>query len=48
MLRDEGGALIPMFFYYLDGIANNLNGYEPDINGEVADGRFCEFCWLAA
>lgn len=47
MVRDDGGSIIPMFSFYLDGIANEVQGYVPDINNELSNGRFCEFCWLA-
>lgn len=46
MVRDDGGAIIPMFTQYLDGVSNKVEGYVADPNNELSNARFQETCWL--
>ncbi|MBZ9700548.1 MULTISPECIES: ABC transporter substrate-binding protein [unclassified Mesorhizobium] len=46
MIRDDGGAIIPMFNQYLDGVSHKVKGYVPDVNNELMNGRFFEKVWL--
>jgi peptide/nickel transport system substrate-binding protein len=48
MLRDDGGAIIPLFAQYLDGVSNAVKGYSPDVNNELMNARFHETVWLAS
>lgn len=47
MIRDDGGAIVPMFAAYLDGVSNKVKGYVVDINNELSNDRYAERCWLA-
>ncbi|WP_434722438.1 ABC transporter substrate-binding protein [Mesorhizobium sp. RIZ17] len=46
MIRDDGGAIIPMFNQYLDGVSKRVKGYTPDVNNELMNGRYFEKVWL--
>lgn len=46
MVRDDGGAIIPMFNQYLDGVSNKVKGFVPDVNLALMNGRFFERVWL--
>jgi peptide/nickel transport system substrate-binding protein len=48
LLRDDGGAIIPMFAQYLDGVSNKLKGFAPDVNNELMNGRYHERVWLSS
>ena len=47
LIHDDGGAIIPMFSHFLDGVSNKVRGFVADVNNELSNGRFCERCWLA-
>jgi peptide/nickel transport system substrate-binding protein len=47
ILRDEGGLILPMFNDFVDGVRNEIAGWEPDPNGELMNGRAAVRCWLA-
>lgn len=46
MIRDDGGAIIPLFAQYLDGVSGLVQGYVPDVNNELMNNRFHERVWL--
>lgn len=48
MIRDDGGAIIPIFSQYLDGVSNKVQGFAPDVNNEIMNYRFHERVWLKA
>jgi len=47
ILRDDGGALIPLFFDALDGARDTVSGDLTAPNMELAGGRIAERCWLS-
>lgn len=47
ILRDEGGLILPMFNDFVDGVRDEVAGWEPDPNGELMNGRALARCWLA-
>lgn len=48
MIRDQGGAVIPMFNDWIDAIAKKVMGYKPQPAGELMNGLALDACWLAA
>ncbi|WP_438397333.1 ABC transporter substrate-binding protein [Caballeronia sp. DA-9] len=46
LIRDNGGAIIPVFPQFLDGVSNKVGGYFADVNGELSNYRYSERCWL--
>lgn len=48
MIRDDGGAIIPIFSQYLDGVSDKVQGFVPDVNNEIMNYRFHEKVWLKA
>ncbi|WP_438397351.1 ABC transporter substrate-binding protein [Caballeronia sp. DA-9] len=48
LLRDDGGAIIPMFPHFLDGVSTRVGGYIPDVGGELSNRRYFERCWLTS
>ena len=47
MMRDDGGAIIPMFNDYVDGITSKLQGFTKDPAGSLSNGNVISQCWLA-
>ena len=47
MMRDDGGAIIPMFNDYVDGITSSLKGYTKDPAGSLSNLNILTQCWLA-
>lgn len=48
ILRDEGGAIIPMFNDFIDATGPKVGGWENDSNGEMMNGYALSKCWLQA
>jgi len=46
MIHEDGGALIPMFYDYIDAARADVQGYEPG-NFALSGCRAAERCWLA-
>ena len=46
MIHDDGGALIPMFNDFLDGVSKKIGGYVKDPIGELSGYRAPERCWF--
>lgn len=47
ILRDEGGLILPMFNDFVEGVRDEVAGWEADPNGELMNGRALARCWLA-
>ncbi|PJF09284.1 ABC transporter substrate-binding protein [Pseudorhodobacter sp. MZDSW-24AT] len=47
MVRDEGGLILPMFNDFVEAVRDEVQGWEPDPNGELMNGRAHVKCWLA-
>jgi peptide/nickel transport system substrate-binding protein len=45
-LRDDGGAIIPMFNDFIDAMSSRLGGYVQDPGGEISNGFAAIRCWL--
>ncbi|MGB1239733.1 MAG: ABC transporter substrate-binding protein [Pseudomonadales bacterium] len=48
MMRDDGGAIIPMFNDYIDGVSSKIGGYVRDPGGELSNGYALTRCWINA
>ena len=48
MVRDEGGAIIPVYNDWIDAVSNSVGGYEPHPAGELMGGMALSACWLTA
>jgi peptide/nickel transport system substrate-binding protein len=48
MVRDEGGAIIPMFNDWIDAVSDKVEGFVPYPSGELMGGLALSSCWLAA
>jgi peptide/nickel transport system substrate-binding protein len=46
MVRDDGGAIIPMFNDFIDAISSRVGGYVHDPGGEISNGFAAIRCWL--
>ncbi|PYE84013.1 ABC transporter substrate-binding protein [Pseudoroseicyclus aestuarii] len=46
MVRDEGGAIIPVFNDYINAASANLMGYVDDIGNDFSSGRMISRVWL--
>jgi peptide/nickel transport system substrate-binding protein len=46
MVRDDGGAIIPMFNDWVDATSDKVGGYVPHPAGELMDGTALARCWL--
>lgn len=47
MVRDDGGAIIPMFNDFIDGVSDKVQGYIKDPAAELSNGHSLIRCWLA-
>ena len=47
MMRDDGGAIIPMFNDYIDGTTSSLKGYVKDPAGQLSNNKVISRCWIA-
>jgi peptide/nickel transport system substrate-binding protein len=47
LVRDDGGAIIPMFSNFIDATATNVRGYVRDGAMELSNGLAPIRCWLA-
>lgn len=47
MVRDDGGAIIPMFNDWIDAVSDKVEGYVPYPSGELMGGLALSMCWLA-
>lgn len=47
MVRNDGGALIPMFNDFLDGVSDKVHGFVKDPSAEMSNGYALIRCWLA-
>lgn len=47
ILRDEGGLILPMFNDWVEARRNEVDGWTPNPNGELMNGRALVKCWLA-
>jgi peptide/nickel transport system substrate-binding protein len=45
-LRDDGGAIIPMFNDFIDAMSSRIGGYVQDPGGEISNGFAAIRCWL--
>lgn len=48
ILRDNGGAIIPMFGDFIDATGPRLDGWVDNPNGELMGGQALTKCWLKA
>jgi peptide/nickel transport system substrate-binding protein len=48
MISNDGGAMIPMFGDYLDGVSTQVQGVTPHPMFNFMGGRLAERVWLAA
>jgi peptide/nickel transport system substrate-binding protein len=48
MVRDEGGAIIPMFNDFIDATGPKVGGWVPDPNGGMMNDKALVKCWLEA
>jgi peptide/nickel transport system substrate-binding protein len=48
MVRDEGGAVIPVFNDWVDAVSDKVGGYVPHPAGELMNGLALSSCWLQA
>ncbi|MGB3501761.1 MAG: ABC transporter substrate-binding protein [Mesorhizobium sp.] len=48
MVRDEGGAIIPVYNDWIDAVSNAVGGFEPHPAGELMGGLALSACWLTA
>lgn len=46
MVRDEGGAIIPVFNDWVDAVSDRVGGYKPHPAGELMSGLSLVSCWL--
>ena len=46
MVRDEGGLICPMFNDYVEATTTNVQGWEPNPNGDTMAGRWSSKLWL--
>lgn len=47
MVRDDGGAIIPMFNDFIDAKSKKVGGYVKDPSAELSNGYALIRCWLA-
>lgn len=48
IVRDEGGAIIPVFNDWVDAVSDKVGGYKPHPAGELMSGMALVSCWLQA
>jgi peptide/nickel transport system substrate-binding protein len=48
IIRDRGGAVIPMFNDWIDAVSDKVKGYKPMPAGELMSGLALVSCWLDA
>ena len=48
IVRDEGGAITPVFNDWVDGVSDKVGGYVPHPAGELMSGLALVSCWLNA
>lgn len=48
MVRDEGGAIIPVFNDFINASSNQMRGYVHDIGNDFSNGRMISRVWLDA
>jgi len=48
MMRDEGGVISPMFNDFIDGVSENILGWEDNPAGELMNADAPLRCWLSA
>ena len=48
MVRDEGGAIIPVFNDWIDAVSDRVGGYQPHPAGELMSGLALASCWLSS
>jgi peptide/nickel transport system substrate-binding protein len=46
MVRDEGGAIIPVFNDWVDAVSDKVGGFEPHPAGELMSSQALSACWL--
>ena len=46
IVRDEGGAIIPVFNDWIDAVSKKVGGYVPHPAGELMGGMALASCWL--
>jgi peptide/nickel transport system substrate-binding protein len=46
LVRDEGGAIIPVFNDWVDAVSDRVGGFEPFPSGEMMAGLAPVACWL--
>lgn len=47
MVRDDGGAIIPMFNDFIDGTTTKVKGFIQDPAGELSNSKALSRCWIA-
>ena len=47
LVRDEGGAIIPVFNDFIDGVSKQVAGWSADVNQELMNGYAAQKCWFA-
>lgn len=47
LVRDEGGAIIPMFNNFVDALRENVQGWETNGAAQLMDGLVMTKCWFA-
>ena len=48
IVRDDGGAIIPMFNDWIDAVSDKVAGFKPYPSGELMGGLALSKCWLVA
>jgi len=46
IVRDEGGAIVPMFNDIIDAVSDKVGGFEPSPIGELMGNHAASRCWL--
>ncbi|RWF99155.1 ABC transporter substrate-binding protein [Mesorhizobium sp.] len=46
LVRDEGGAIVPIFNDFVDGISKKIGGWVDDVNFELMNGYAAHKCWF--
>jgi peptide/nickel transport system substrate-binding protein len=46
IVRDEGGAIIPVFNDWVDAVSDKVGGFQPHPAGELMSSMALVSCWL--
>jgi peptide/nickel transport system substrate-binding protein len=48
LVRDTGGAIVPMFNDWVEAVSDTVGGWSTDANQELMNGKALQKCWLKA